>query len=75
MKMGAMTAHNQTKTHSCDDFGVKFGLFEPQSERFVYVKGQNSGINVVKVHQNVRKRNNGLGKLGLVFFTGAYYAA
>ena len=33
-----------------------------------HVKGQNSGLNLVKVHQSVRKRNNRLGNLLLVFF-------
>ena len=33
-----------------------------------YVKGENSGLNLMKVHQSVQKRNNRLGKLWLVFF-------
>ena len=43
------------------------------------MKGQKSGFDLVKVNQSVRKRNNRLGKLWLVFFvkgsptTGAYY--
>ena len=32
-----------------------------------HVKGQKSGLNLVKVHQSVRKRNNWLGKIWLVF--------
>ena len=56
-----------------------------------HVEGQNSRLNLVKVHQSVRKRNNRLEKLWLVFFgmhmdiidylekgrtiTGAYYTA
>ena len=32
------------------------------------VKGQKSGLNLVKMHQSVRNRNNRLGKLRLVFF-------
>ena len=33
-----------------------------------HMKGQNSGLNLVKVHQSVQKRNNWLEKLWLVFF-------
>ena len=33
-----------------------------------HVKGQNSGINLVEAHQSVRKRNDGLGNLWIVFF-------
>ena len=54
-----------------------------------HVNGQKSGLNLVKVYQSVRKRNNRLGKLWQVFFGmrmkksssttlrkgGAYYAA
>ena len=33
-----------------------------------HAKDQNSGLNLVKVNQSVRKPNNWLGKLWLVFF-------
>ena len=37
-----------------------------------HMKGQNSGLNLVKLHQSVRKRKNRLGKLWLVFFWDAH---
>ena len=33
---------------------------------------QNSGLNLVEVHKSIRKRNNRLGKLWLVFFWDAH---
>ena len=36
------------------------------------MKDQNSGLNLVKMHQSVRKRINRLGKLWLVFFWDAH---
>ena len=33
-----------------------------------HVKGKNNGLNLVKVHQSVRKRNNQLENLRLVFY-------
>ena len=35
-KMGATIAHNRPKTHSCDHFEAKFGLFYPQSEKVLH---------------------------------------
>ena len=37
-----------------------------------HVKGQNSGLNLMKVHQSVRKRNNWLKMLWLLFFLDAH---
>ena len=34
-----------------------------------HVKGQNSGLNLVQLHQSVQKRNNRLGKLWLMYNT------
>ena len=44
-KIGAAIAHNRPKTHSCDHFGAKFGIFKPQSER-LFASIYDDGCNV-----------------------------